>query len=266
MSGSTLYRSLLGPAKKLLVLVTISASLLLSAPTFAADWNASSPNLSLSLSIPDVYFDGPETASVPITVTYAKLGAQAKLVSGSIHVNANQAGVSNGISASIWINSTWALSGTWVGAYLNVYPSSIDLRRGPLFISGDVVSYVSAGSQETQVALSLMPIQIVPNATKLSKPRAKLVRQWESHFEITGIATAQTITKGVVPAGGVLTLQIKKPGRTQWISSLTGSVDSFGEYSFSLSPASKFPKGTQFRVALGRCGWCANAMSAQGKI
>lgn len=247
--------------------VTLAVALLMSAPPVnAADWSVTTPDLTVTLSVPDVRFDGPETVQVPISVTYAKLGTKPILVSGSIQVNANQEGASNGISGHIWINSMWPTSGTQVGAFLSVYPSSIDSRRGPLFLSGEVLSYLGAGSNETRIPLALTPIQIFYNPTKLSKPRAKYVRDFEPRYEVTGLATAQTLTKGVVPADGTLTLQIKKPGRTQWISTVTTSVDSYGEYTFWLRPAAKFPKGTQLRVAARGCGWCTDALSAVGRI
>lgn len=232
----------------------------------AADWKVTTPDLDVSINVTDVRFDGPAAVQVPVSITHAKLGTTPSLVNGSIKLSANQDGASNGISVNIWINSMWPASGTQIGGFLNVYPSSIRQERGPLVITGEVLSYVSAGSNEKRVQLAPTAIQLVYNATKLSKPRAKYVRSWESRYDITGMATATTLTKGVVPAGGSLVLQLKKPGRTQWVSTVSTTVDSYGEYTFSLRPAAKFPKGTQFRVSLRDCGWCTAATSPVGKL
>lgn len=60
---------------------------------------------------------------------------------------------------------------------------------------------------------------------------------------VTGSATAETLTRGVVPAGGVLTLQVRKPGSGKWVSGVTARRDSYGEYEFTLPSAHKYPVG-----------------------
>lgn len=67
-----------------------------------------------------------------------------------------------------------------------------------------------------------------------------------NHFPsvaVTGSATAETLTRGVVPAGGVLTLQVRKPGSGKWVSGVTARRDSYGEYEFTLPSAHKYPVG-----------------------
>jgi hypothetical protein len=87
-----------------------------------------------------------------------------------------------------------------------------------------------------------------------------------TYWRISGMATAQTLTHGTLPADGTLTLRIRKPTSTKWVSSMRTSADNFGEYEFRLQPAGKFPKGTRYRVALSDCGWCTDAVTAVGRL
>jgi hypothetical protein len=150
---------------------------------------------------------------------------------------------------------------------MEVRPASVDNARGPLNITGTLESSVIGGLQSWS-PVTIGSIALIPNPTKLTRPHSKVIRGylWSTKsYEVKGAATATTITKGVIAAGGILTLQLKKKGRSAWVSGLTTRVDTYGEYKFSLPDAQKYPKGTQYRVVLSGCGWCSDAMAA-GKL
>lgn len=223
------------------------------------------PDFTVTFSVGDVVFDGPDCVDVPVSSTYTKTNAQPVYISGRLDLSANQTGASNGIGTSISASYGGTTSQTNDHGSMKVCPDQIDLKRGPLVISGTLRSTSLAGpSYEAPVPLG--SISLNPNPTTVRRPKVKLTgSSFTSAVTVTGVATVQTLTKGVVPAGGTLVLQVRKPGSRQWVSGVTTSTDNYGEYEFQLRPPAKYPRGTLYRVAVTDCGWCSDAVSPVGR-
>lgn len=245
---------------------------MIAALTFAAtpargDASATvaTPDLTMNVSIPALVFDGPDAVVLPVTCTYTKLSAKPSLTSGRLELAANQDAAVNGISGTGVVNTNSPINWAGVGLTLRVDPSSVRAARGPLIVTGTLTSTSILGST-FEAAVPQMIVPIVYDTSTLSVPRSRVVKGYVNYWRIWGMATAQTLTHGTLPADGTLTLQIRKPSSTKWVSSMRTSADNFGEYEFRLQPAGKFPKGTRYRVALSDCGWCTDAVTAAGRL
>lgn len=246
------------------VVTAVLGALVWTAPTAQAaitDQVVSTPDFTVSYSLADVAFDGPGCVNVLLTNTYTKTSAQPMLTSARLALRANQEGASNAIGVTLETSIGSPVSDTNNHGSLEVCPSKVDLDRGPLFVSGTLASTVIGGARQ-EAPVPLGQISLLPNPTTLSRPKVKVTGQYVKSVVVTGSATVETLTKGVVPAGGVLMLQARKPGSGKWVSGVTARTDSYGDYDFTLSPTGKYPVGTKFRVSLSDCGWCANAVSA----
>lgn len=243
----------------------LAAMTLMTAPAKGEPVSIATPELRMTISVPDVVFDGPGAVKVAVTCTYTKLGPNPRSISGSLRLNANQAGASNGITGFGWITLDSPAEWSGVGVTLTVWPNSVRASRGPLLVTGTLTSsYVTGPSNVMQVPP--ITVNLVYDTSTLTAPRAKYVKGTFSYWSITGMATAQTITQGVLPAGGTLTLFVRKPKSKVWVASARTSADNYGEYEFRLRPATQFPKGTRYRVQLSDCGWCTDAVSSVGRL
>ena len=232
-----------------------------SAQAVVTDVTVSTPDFTVTFSISDVAFDGPGCVDVPSTNTYVKTGGQPTLTSARLSLSANQEGAANGIGADFVASSGSPVTDNNDHGSIKVCPERVDLDRGPLFVSGTLTSTVIGGAR-SEAAVPLGQIALVPNPVSVSRPKVKVSGGYSPTVHVTGTATARTLTKGIVPSGGTLTLQVRKPGSKSWISGVSSRTDSYGDYEFHLPTSSKYPSGTRFRVKVSDCGWCANATSA----
>ncbi len=238
------------------------------APTSAgavADASITTNEATVTLSVGDVAFDGPGCVKAPVTWGYAKEAGRSNWTTIRMEVSANQSAAANGLGGTLSSPYWDPPTATGLSTSFDVCPRSIDVTRGPLLISGTLKTSNLSGA-ESYAPIPNGTVNMTYNPTRLSKPRARLPKGIVPMYEIRGDATAQTLTKGTVPAGGTLVLQLKKPGRTAWVSGLTSGVDSYGQYSFRLYYPERYAKGTQFRVALRDCGWCTNGVSRSGRL
>lgn len=238
-----------------------------ASPSWAAitEVSIATPDVSVTYSVPDVQFDGPECVRVPITMTYAKTAKNPSQTTARLQLDANQNGASNGIPGADSIAATDAVTGTSQRGAFSICRDRIDIARGPLNISGTLSSSV-VGAATNSTPVPLGQIALLPNATTLTRPSGKFTSGLFRSLVIRGTATATTVTKGTIAAGGTLTLQIKKSPRAPWISGPTTRAGTFGEYTFTIYDPGTYPRGTQYRVSLTDCGWCANSVSATSKI
>lgn len=238
------------------------------APTSAgavADASIATNEATVTLSIGDVAFDGPGCVKAPVTWGYAKEAGRANWTTIRMEVSANQSAANNGLGGTLASPYWDPPTATGLSTSFDVCPRSIDVTRGPLLTSGTLKTSNLSGA-ESYAPLPNGTVTMTFNPTQLTKPRARLSKGFMPMYEISGDATAQTLTKGTVPAGGTLVLQLKKTGRTAWVSGLTTGVDSYGQYRFRLYNPERYPKGTQFRVALRDCGWCTSAVRSGGRL
>ena len=236
----------------------------LAAPAYAADGSGSTPNISVTYNMPAVPFDGPGCVESPINLTYTKVGAAADDISATVSFEARYDGSSSSISRSVYIGYSAPESATNTDSYLYVCPFEINDSAGPIRITGSVGSGVFTQG-ETTGPLSASELALGQNPTKLSKPKVKTVSGFISYREVSGKATATTLTKGVVGAGGRLTLLVKKKGSKKYAQVSTTSADEFGNWKFGYVSTKKFPRGSTYRVTVSECGWCTVA-DVTGKI
>lgn len=228
-------------------------SVIAAVPAAAAGSGTATTNLATAtISIPDIAFDGSDCVRVPITTTYAKTGGPADSVSLDIELAARQPGSSSADSASDYIGLSEPASGTRNEMGFTMCPSSYNPKAGNYSVTGTLRSEFDF-ARGTTANFPAIELSVVQNKTTMSPIKMK-----KSAFDlgISGTATAATVTKGNVGAGGEIRISIKKPGSKKWVSGNTTYTNSFGEWSSSLSPQKK---GTQIQVTLVNCGWCTDA-------
>jgi len=248
--------------------ITATIALLLSFSLISSPAHAQNPpestvataDATVTFTISDVQFDGPDCVNTPVTLAYTKMGSASMLTRIGLTLNLNQSGASNGISGTWRSDAYDPVIQSSVTTSLKVCPTKIDPDRGPLLVSGNLNTYGGAsGRVDSPVPASTVTLAF--NPTRLTQPKVKKVSVGFDWIYVSGDATATTVTQGVVPAGGTLTLQVKKPGRPQWVNGSTTSTDNFGSYTFRVPYAEKYPKGTRYRVKLTKCGWCESNAS-----
>jgi hypothetical protein len=246
-----------------MVLLTAFALLLPAVPANAVGaGSAATPNLQINYSIADIQFDGPGCVTAPVTVDYVKVGAAPNQVSGRIKFDLRYEGSNSPGSASIFLSSSEPGAGR-LETTVFFCPHMAAKNRGPLQVTGTVQSQVT---RSPEVTADITPSSVAVNFNPVKMSRVK-VKKERDYYVLSGTATAQTPTKGVIGAGGKITIQLKKKGSKRWVSGTTASLDSFGTWStFSYSiPNRNYPKGTQFRAIHSDCRWCADA-SRTGKL
>lgn len=248
---------------KRVFIVTVAAAFgvaSISTPVMAGSGTGTTANLSVTYNASAVAFDGPGCVESPVSVTYNKTGAVADDISGTVELAARYDGSSSSATRDTYIGYSLPSSGTVSDSYLFICPFEIFDNAGPMRVTGTVESDVNF-SQKSVAPVTESILDIVQNPTKLSKAKVKNTSGYVSYREISGTAKAQTISKGLVGAGGTLTLEIKKKGAKRWTSIETTSADEFGNWEFGYVTTSKSPRGSAFRVTLTECGWCSTAVT-----
>jgi hypothetical protein len=253
-------------SKKIRIAAIITASLLISAtPAFAGDGSGASANLAISYSAAPLQFDGSGCFKAPVTITYTKTGAPERDISGNVDLEARYPGSNSANKASAYIGYSLPVQGTKADGYFFICSYEVEDNMTTMDITGNVSSDVNF-SNKTVAPVTPSQLVINQNPSKLSKPKVTTKKGFISYRTIKGTATATTVTKGVIGAGGRLKLQVKKPKSKNWVEISTTSADSFGEYSFTYQSTKETPLGSSFRVVLTGCGWCTTAQVAGGKF
>jgi hypothetical protein len=228
-------------------------SLVMAAPASAAGSSTASTNLAtVTVSIGDIAFDGSECARLPVPITFTKTGGPADSVSMDVELEMRQPGSSMAETGSDYIGLTEPASGTSSELSFTICPSSYNPAAGNYTVTGTLRTEYDF-SRATTASFPSFEVGAIRNQTTLSPIKMK-----KSAFDLglSGTATAATVTKGTVGAGGDITIKIKKPGSKKWISGTTTYANSFGDWTASLSPQKK---GTQIQAVLTNCGWCTDA-------
>ena len=190
----------------------VVASLGVPARASVTGSTVATPDFTVTFSVSDVGFDGPDCVDVPVANTYTKTSAHPSYTTARLSLAANQTGASNGIGTSFSASYGDPITQTNDHGSMKVCPDQINLKRGPLVISGTLRSTTLEG-QSYEAPVPLGSITLNPNPTTVGRPKVKLTSSlFSSAVTVTGVATVQTLTKGVVPAGGTLVLQVRKPG------------------------------------------------------
>jgi len=247
--------------------VVFGSSLLIAGSTLtaqAAEGAGGTPNLTVSYSVSPAQFDGSGCLQVPVTMTATKAGAAADDISGTVKLEARYSGSNSANTASEYIGYSQPAQTTVSSSYFSICSFEIEDGMTSMDVTGTVTSSVDFGP-DTSAPLSPSQLTIIQNPTKMSKTKVTTKRGFISYRELRGTATAKTVTKGTIGAGGRITLEVKKRGGKNWVEVSTTSTDAFGKYDFSYLRLVETPKGSSYRVAITDCGWCAPT-STTGKF
>lgn len=241
--------------KKITVSVAAIALCMVAVPpaSAAGSSSAATSHISSTLNVGDVQFDGNECVELPVSVSYSKTATTADDINGEVNLDLRQAGSNSSNTAYAYFGYSDPASGTEIEK-ISVCPYSYNLAAGGYTLTGSLKSeYYVNGSQQTA---NFAPVQVgvIQNPTTLGAIKFK--KSSGSYYDISGTATASTVTRGTLGASGKITISIKKPGSKRWIAGTTTSADSFGQWSAYIG---KQAKGTQVKVDLTECGWCSNA-------
>ena len=174
----------------------------------AATGSGTTPTLSVSYSVNDIQFDGPDCVQVPFSVAYSFTGGP----NGYSLVDLSYAGSSAKVSGQlIFVEAADGKSGT-KDSEMTFCPAQYFSNRGPLRVTGVVVSPRPNG-----VTAALTPSTLSVNQNPVRMSRVK-VKQANGLWSLSGNVVAQTVTKGLIGAGGKITIQLKKKGARKWVS------------------------------------------------
>lgn len=239
-------KTLVGSA---LLLVSIVAAPPLHA---AGSSSAATGDVSATVNIGDIQFDGSECVYVPWSVDWTFAAGSADVTSGTAAIEMRQPGSSSSNSDTAFFYGDEALSGT-EQEEIFFCPFEYTPGQGAFQVTGSLKSSNYRTDSEQTVPLTPMTVNVIQNPTTLGPIKVKKTRFGHT---ISGTATAATVTKGVVGAGGNISIEIRKPKSKRWRGGLQAFPNSFGEWSTS---AGRLPKGTQIRVTLVDCAWCTEA-------
>lgn len=213
---------------------------------------------SASVTVSDVYFDGPDCREVPFDATYAKTPTTAEDITVRIQVSASQAGSNEESSGSVYSSYYDPASATERGG-IYVCPSTFDDENGPVTVTGTLTTeYYVNGSEQTVELQPAAQMNLVRNQTSMSKVRVRKGYSWDKESRtLSGKVTAATSSKGLIGADGDIEIAVKRPGKkSKWVSGASAYPDEFGNWSTTVSG---IPKGSRVRVSLTGCGWCTDA-------
>lgn len=233
-------------------------------PAHGAGGSGATPDFSANYTISVAAFDGPGCVEALITLNYAKMGADADDIAATVAFDARYDGSSSSMTGSVYVGYSKPGSATASDAYLYVCPFEINDGVGPIRVNGTVESEVFTQSK-IRAPLSGSDLVVAQNPTKLSKPKVKTTNGFISYREVSGQATATTLSKGVIGADGRLTLSVKKKGSKKFAEVSTTSADEFGNWDFNYVSTSRMPRGSTFTVTVSECGWCTSTQ-VTGKV
>lgn len=211
---------------------------------------------SVSVTVNDISFDGPDCVESPIQMTYTKSQGDPDNIALEAEVELTQAGSNSPSTGRVYVDSGQAASGNARGSVF-VCPSTFNPANGPITVAGTFKSTYYASDSTQTVKLSPPATVIVnKNATTMSLPSvSKGVPFQPKARNLKGKITATT-SRGEIGAAGDIQIAVKTPGSKKWVGGGSAYLDSFGNWSTMVPEA---PKGTFVRVTLVNCGWCADA-------
>lgn len=210
---------------------------------------------SVSYSVPDVQFDGPDCVEVPAAFTFQKTAADPTDVSLTATLKMAQAGSNSSIDTSEYFGYFAGAAGSGTSD-LYVCPYSYEPSAGPFTVTGSMESEFDLSAKQT-APLTPVTVNVIQNPVKLGALRFS---KSSSFYTLKGTAIANAPSKGAIGAGGTIVVSVRKPGSKRWVKGTTTSPDSFGAWEAYLSDSVR--KGWWVKVDLLDCRWCANATTS----
>lgn len=243
-----------GAEMKILIGVVASAMALGFAPVAhsAGSSSVSTGDASASISASDVQFDGSECVSVPWSVTWSFAPSASEYTDGSVQLEIRQPGSSYSNSSSAFFYASESRSGT-KGETFYICPFEYSPQAGAFSVTGTFKSDNYETGAEQTAPIPAISVNAIQNPTSLGP--VKIVKTGFG-YTVSGTATAATITKGVVGAGGEVRIEVRKPKSKRWTGGVMAYPDGFGNWTSSIG---RLPKGSDLRVTLTNCRWCTDA-------
>lgn len=216
----------------------VAFACLVAQPALAGTGTASAGSLTVTITVDDVTFTGPECIKAPVRVTYSG--------PGSVDLAASQEGSSNTLTAYSYSSEP----GTVVDG-IQVCPA----------LDG-AGTYIIRGTVTGEDVSAPLPAGVSFNARTAPATLGGLqARQTRDTLTIKGRATAQS-NRGQIGAQGEVTLQGKLPksagGKGKWITIGTAYPDEFGRFTYQGSTRQKL-RGAFIRAILAEGDWSGSA-------
>ena len=227
------------------IAILIAATTAVFAPSaVAASGTTSAGDTTVTITVNDVAFQGPECLQVPLTLTFTQ--------SGSLDLEASQPGSSNSLSTFAYAPNAGAYTET-----MQICP----------FIDGPG-QYVLRGTLDSAGIRAPVPDGITFTVNPAPVTLARLTaNQRGSVLTVKGKVTAAT-DRGPIGASGNVTiygkLAKKAGGKGTWVKAGTTYSDEFGAFIFRGSTSQKL-KGALFKVVLTGEDWFGS-VEGQAKI
>jgi hypothetical protein len=216
----------------------------------------STSQASATLVISDAAFDGPDCISVPFVVGFTRTPTVSGDISARVDVTARQSNskddATDFVSTSFYESSLVTEEET-----LYVCPSSFEEDSIPASVTGLLTTEdASSGSEEVVAMQPVVSMNLIRNQSVMSKIRTRKVPFSSSdERQISGQVLVRTASKGLLGAGGTISLEVQKgkKKKKKWRLVTQTVPDKFGKWDVTLDGV---PKGTKLRVTLAECGWC----------
>lgn len=242
---------------RILAASAMTLTMLTAAPAAhaAGSSSASTGEVSVTVNVGDIAFDGSECVYMPWSVDWSFVPGTAEYASATAEIELRQPGSSSSNSDTAFFYGDGAIAGTEQERIL-MCPYEYTPEAGTFQVTGSLKSSNYSTDAEQTVPLAPMTVNAIQNPTTLGPIKVKKTRYG---YTLSGTATAATLTKGVVGADGEIRIEIREPKSKKWKGGLQAYPDSFGKWSTSTG---KLAKGTRIRVTLTDCKWCTNATRA----
>ena len=242
-------------ASLILLTVSISSGNVISAgPAHAEElMTASTPVARVSVDVGAIYFDGPDCASVPVSVNYFRSGPRQDDIDLIVSLDLRQPG-SNTSSATY---PRVVISGNSPGVIqdsLQVCPQEYSEEAGDFDLSGSISSYSFDDGATFTSSFDSQTRPVIKNQTVVRQLELKGNRK--RGYTLYGKATAATQSRGDVGAASTVNVSTKVPKGKNWRRVATVTTDNFGRWTQQIG---SLPKRTKVRVDLSDCLWCTDA-------
>lgn len=232
--------------------VSAAALVAVGVPGFAATGSGTTPTFTVNYTVGTVAFDGPGCVQVPLAIDYTLVGAP----NGYVTLDLGFARSNSPVSGFIIVTAPQDPPSGRRTSEVTYCPASYLQGKGPLRVTGTVVSPRGGASAQ----LTPSTATVVQNPVRMIRARvATSLGSWV----VAGAVEARTLSRGWVGAGGVITIQLRRPGSARWVSGETVGLDQFGSWR-TVAPISTttYPRGTAFRAVLTGCNWCRDSSLA----
>lgn len=231
--------------KRTLLIFLILALAAVQPAHAAGTGQATASSSTLTYTVEDVSFDGPDCAQVKWTANYTKPAATSLRVETEIEQDSSNSRIDYDVLSVRDASTSGLLTG------LLCVPLSADVTLGGFHLTAKL-SAMDDIRTTTNAVGQPAPFTVSQNPSSIPKFKAytAINMTW-----ITGRAMAQAPGKGTIGATGWVYIQ--RLGPTGWRTIGRDWTTNYGEFQETLTD--ELPAGTKIRATLRECRWCTNA-------